>query len=44
MEQANLNYINELSQNNIDFKKKLLQFKRELPEEIAVYKERKSKE
>jgi HPt (histidine-containing phosphotransfer) domain-containing protein len=44
MEQANLNYINELSGDNIDFKNKIIAIlKRELPEEIAVYKERKSK-
>ena len=38
MEQPNLNYINDLSGDNTEFKQKLLAIlKRELPEEIEVY-------
>ncbi|WP_040473701.1 Hpt domain-containing protein [Flavobacterium frigoris] len=40
MEQPNINYINELSGDNLAFKNKMLAIlKRELPEEIAIYKE-----
>ena len=39
MEQPNLNYINELSGDNLDFKSKMIAIlKRELPEEIEMYK------
>lgn len=38
MELANLNYINELSGDNVEFKAKLIAIlKKELPEELAVY-------
>ncbi|MBC5836945.1 Hpt domain-containing protein [Flavobacterium muglaense] len=38
MEQPNLNYINDLSGDNAEFKQKLIAIlKRELPEEIDVY-------
>lgn len=38
MEEANLNYINELSGDNPDFKAKIISIvKRELPEEISTY-------
>lgn len=38
MEEANLNYINELSGDNVEFKKKIITIvKQELPEEIKVY-------
>lgn len=38
MEQPNLNYINELSGDSIDFKEKIIGIiKKELPEEIAIY-------
>lgn len=39
MEQPNLNYINELSGDSLDFKSKIIAIlKRELPEEIEMYK------
>lgn len=39
MEQPNLNYINELSGNDIDFKQKIISIvKSELPQEIESYK------
>tara|TARA_R110000868_G_scaffold170999_1_gene406450 strand:+ start:505 stop:822 length:318 start_codon:yes stop_codon:yes gene_type:complete len=38
MEQPNLNYINELSGDNLEFKNKIIRIlKKELPEEIIVY-------
>jgi len=38
MEQPNLNYINELSGDNLDFKNKIIGIlKKELPDEIALY-------
>ena len=38
MEQPNLNYINELSGDNLEFKNKIISIlKKELPEEIEVY-------
>lgn len=38
MEQANLDYINELSGDNSDFKTKIFEIlKRELPKEITIY-------
>ncbi|UQD55845.1 Hpt domain-containing protein [Flavobacterium sp. K5-23] len=40
MEQPNLNYINELSGDNFEFKNKLIGIlKKELPIEIAIYAE-----
>lgn len=40
MEQPNLNYINELSGDNLDFKDKIIGIlKKELPAEISVYAE-----
>lgn len=39
MEQPNLNYINQLSGDNIEFKTKMIGIlKKELPEEIGVFK------
>jgi HPt (histidine-containing phosphotransfer) domain-containing protein len=38
MEKANLSYINQLSGDNVDFKKKLIGIlKKELPQEIMAY-------
>jgi len=38
MEQPNLNYINDLSGDNLDFKDKIISIlKKELPDEIAIY-------
>ena len=38
MEEANLNYINELSGDNVEFREKIIAIiKEELPEEIKVY-------
>ncbi|MEZ7500206.1 Hpt domain-containing protein [Flavobacterium sp. Arc3] len=38
MEQPNLNYIKELSGDNLDFKNKIIAIlKKELPDEIALY-------
>jgi hypothetical protein len=38
MEQPNLNYINDLSGDNLDFKNKIIGIlKKELPDEIAIY-------
>lgn len=40
MEQANLNYINELSGDNQEFKNKIITIlKKELPDEIEIYQE-----
>ncbi|MGO4818595.1 Hpt domain-containing protein [Flavobacterium sp. W22_SRS_FP1] len=40
MEQPNLNYINELSGDNLEFKKKIISIlKKELSDEIGVYVE-----
>jgi HPt (histidine-containing phosphotransfer) domain-containing protein len=40
MEQPNLNYINELSGDNLEFKNKIIVIlKKELPDEIGVYAE-----
>lgn len=40
MEQPNLNYINQLSGDNEEFKVKIISIlKKELPEEIDIYKE-----
>jgi HPt (histidine-containing phosphotransfer) domain-containing protein len=40
MEQPNLDYINELSGGNLEFKHKIIVvLKKELPDEIAVYEE-----
>jgi HPt (histidine-containing phosphotransfer) domain-containing protein len=40
MEQPNLNYINELSGDNLEFKNKIIGIlKKELPDEITVYEE-----
>lgn len=40
MEQPNNNYIIQLSGDNLDFKNKIIAiFKKELPEEIRIYKE-----
>lgn len=44
MEKANLNYINQLAGDKIEFKNKTIGIiKKELPEEIAIYEEYKAK-
>jgi hypothetical protein len=45
MEKANLNYINQLAGDKIEFKNKIIGIlKKELPEEIAIYEEYKAQE
>ena len=40
MEQANSEYIDQLSGDNVEFRKKIIEIlKRELPEEVATYRE-----